>query len=117
MHRAYTVRVSHPGDLPLSLYRGDSYAFAVRVWSDEAHTIPGDLAGATAAAELRQGAEVITLDCTVVEPNTVDVVLAADAWGTVGPGTGRWDLQLTYADGRVFTVLAGAVTIAGDVTA
>ena len=108
--------VSLPGDLPLSLYRGDSSAFTVRVWSDAAHTIPGDLAGATAAAELRQGAEVITLDCVVVE-NSVDVALAADAWGTVGPGTGRWDLQLTWPDGRVYTVLAGLVTIAGDVTA
>ena len=116
MHRAYTVRVSHPGDLPLSLYRGDSYAFTVRVWADSGHTIPGDLAGATAAAELRQGAEVIVLDCTVVEPNSVDVALAADAWGTVGPGTGRWDLQLTYSDGRVYTMLAGPVTVQDDVT-
>jgi hypothetical protein len=98
------------------LYRGDSYGFAVRVWTDEAHTIPGDLAGATAAAELHQGPEVMVFDCTVTD-NVVDVEVPAAAWGDVGPGTGRWDLQLTWSDGRVFTVLAGAVTIAGDVTA
>ena len=108
--------MSHPGELPLGLYRGDSYAFTVRVWADAAHTIPGDLAGATAEAELHQGAEVAAFTCTVVEPNSVDVELPAAAWGMVGAGTGRWDLQLSWADGRVFTVLAGPVTIAGDVT-
>lgn len=107
----------HPGDLPLSLYRGDSYAWTVRVWGDDAHTVPGDLAGAAAAAEVRKGADVVTLACTVTEPNVIDILLPSDGWGAMGPGVGRWDLQLTWPDGRVYTVLAGAVTVVGDVTA
>jgi len=101
--------------MPLRLYRGDSYAWTVRAWSDEEHTLPIDLAGATPRAVIRGSAGSIELTCTLTEPNVIDVVLPADAWSAVGKSA-RWDLQLAWSDGRVFTLLAGSVTIAGDVT-
>jgi len=101
--------------MPLRLYRGDSYAWSVRAWTDAEHTDPADLAGVTPRATIRGSAGSIELACELTLPNVIDVELAADAWSAVGKSA-RWDLQLTYSDGRVFTLLAGPVTIAGDVT-
>jgi len=101
--------------MPLRLYRGDSYAWSVRAWTDDDHTDPADLAGVTPRAMIRGSAGAIELACTLTLPNVIDVELGASAWSAIG-GSARWDLQLTYADGRVFTLLAGPVTIAGDVT-
>lgn len=105
----------HPGTLPLRLYRGDSYAWQVRVWVDEAHTSPMDLAGAVAAAQIGGTGGVIVIDCTITLPNIVDLELAATSWnGTLA--LDRWDLQLTWDDGRVYTLLAGPVTVSDDIT-
>jgi len=114
MHSPH-VENTHPATMPLRLYRGDSYAWVVRAWSDPEHTIPVDLAGATPRATIRGSAGSIELACTLTEPNVIDVELASDAWGAVGKSA-RWDLQLAWTDGRVFTLLAGSVSIAGDVT-
>jgi hypothetical protein len=105
----------HPGTLPLRLYRGDSYSWQVRVWVDEEHTSPMDLAGATAAAQIEGSVGVVVLDCAVTLPNLIDVALPAENWN--GALTyDRWDLQLSWADGRVYTLLAGPVTVQDDVT-
>jgi hypothetical protein len=107
----------HPGTLDLRLYRGDSYAWTVRVWSDDAHTQPGDLTGVTAAGAVAGIAGgVIPLDCAITLPNIIEVELAASSWdGVLNPS--RWDLQLTFADGRIYTLLAGGVSVQDDVTA
>jgi hypothetical protein len=105
----------HPGTLPLRLYRGDSYAWQVRLWSDDAYTVPVDLAGAMAAASIAATDGVMDIVCTVTLPNVIDLNLAASEWNGVTNPT-RWDLQLTWDDGRVYTLLAGGVTVQDDVT-
>jgi hypothetical protein len=101
--------------MPLRLYRGDSYSWQVRTWADEAHTQAIDLAGATAAAQLEGPVDSLELVCSVELPNLIDVELPAASWnGAVG--FDRWDLQLTWDDGRVFTLLSGPVTVTDDVT-
>jgi hypothetical protein len=101
--------------MPLRLYRGDSYPWQVRVWADEAHTAPTDLAGATAAAQIAGPGGVMVIDCSITLPNLIDMTLAATAWdGTTAYD--RWDLQLTWDDGRVYTLLAGPVAVQDDVT-
>jgi hypothetical protein len=101
--------------MPLRLYRGDSYAWQVRVWADEGHTSPMDLAGATAAAQCEGPGSVVVLDCEITLPNLVDVTLPADNWnGAIA--LDRWDLQLSWSDGRVYTLLAGPVALQDDVT-
>jgi hypothetical protein len=105
----------HPGTLPLRLYRGDSYSWQVRVWLDEAHTSPMDLAGATAAGQIGGADGAIEIDCTVTLPNLVGMTLPAENWNG-GLRYDRWDLQLTWTDGRVYTLLAGPVTVTDDVT-
>jgi hypothetical protein len=101
--------------MPLRLYRGDSYSWLVRVWGDEAHTSPLDLTGATAAAAIGGPGGVIGLDCTVTLPNLIDVNLPAESWAGSN-GLNRWDLQLSWEDGRVFTLLAGPGAVQDDVT-
>jgi hypothetical protein len=110
------------------LYRGDTYSWSFRLWDDEDQTVPHDLTGATAAAQIRNkpaGDLVIDLDCAVVTTgppgpvttNTVQVELPADRWTAApGIGVGAWDLEITYPDGNVTTVLAGKVTVTLDVT-
>ena len=105
-----------PGTLPLRLYRGDSYSWQVRLWRNAAHTDPLPLDDITAAASIGgTDGGVIVLGCTVTLPNLIDLELAADAWdGVVNPS--RWDLQLNFIDGRVYTLLTGRVTVQQDVT-
>jgi hypothetical protein len=111
-----------PGDYPLVLYRGDTYHWVFTLWQDEAKTIPTDLTGATAKAEIRDapgGPTIVALTCTIpaaAPHNVVDMKLIAAASATL-PAAGVWDLQITYtATGEVGTVLAGAVTVTPDVT-
>jgi hypothetical protein len=107
-----------PGSFNLKLYRGDSYTWRFVMWSDTAKTIPADLVGVVPRAEIRDkpgGALVVPLVCTVEPPNTVLAILSAAASSTL-PLQGSWDLQLTYPDGEVATVVAGSVGVTADVT-
>jgi hypothetical protein len=107
-----------PGDFPLTLYRGDSYRWSFLLWTDTAKTQPADLTGVMPKAEVRDkpgGAKVVALDCAVVVPNTVTMSLDA-ASSALLPLAGVWDLQLTYPNGDVATVLAGVVLVTPDVT-
>lgn len=107
-----------PGTYNLALYRGDTYSWTIKVWQDAAHTVPTDLTGATAKAEIRDrtgGTTIVPLTCTLTPPNTIVMKLATAQW-TGMPPAGVWDLQITYADGTVTTVLAGSVTVTPDVT-
>ena len=110
-----------PATYDLDLYRGDTYAWAFKLWTDNSHTTPVDLTGVNAKAELRakSGATpVAAMTCTIQMPNTVNVRLPVAAWANVAYSEGRWDLQLTYpAPGNdIITIVAGDVTITPDIT-
>ena len=104
-----------PGTYDLCLYRGDTSRWQFRVWLDEAKTIPADLTGAAAKAQIRPGHAGTATDmvCVITLPNIIAMTLPA---GTSPPQRGLWDLEVTYASGDVQTVLAGKVTVQGDVT-
>lgn len=107
-----------PANFPLTLYRGDTYRWEFRTWEDAAKTIPFDLTGVVAKAEIRDqpgGLTIVPLDCQVTLPNIIAVALLLDAARLV-PTRGVWDLQLTFASGDVNTIVAGAVTQTPDVT-
>jgi hypothetical protein len=107
-----------PGKFPLTLYRGDTYRWSFLLWTDTDKTSPADLTGVVAKAEIRDkpaGSTVVPVICHVTLPNIIEMTLSAAACATL-PSTGVWDLQLTYDNGDVATVLAGAVTVTPDVT-
>lgn len=108
-----------PGVYNLSIYRGDTYRWQFKLWEDAAKTDPADLTGVTVKAEIRDkpGGAVVyaTLACTLTMPNIIDVLLDADSSSLLS-SRGSWDLQLTYTNGDVATVLAGTVSVVADVT-
>lgn len=107
-----------PGAYSLSLYRGDTYRWQFKLWDDADKTVPTDLTGVTPKAEIRDkpsGVVKASLACTIVVPNIIDALLSAADCGNL-PAKGVWDLQLTYADGDIATVLAGSVDVTADVT-
>lgn len=107
-----------PGSYPLTLYRGDSGRWRFVLWTDALKRVPADLTDVVAKAEIREqagGLTITPLQCTVELPNAVSMVLAAAASAQL-PAMGAWDLQLTYPDGTVATVLAGSVSVIADVT-
>jgi hypothetical protein len=107
-----------PGSFNLALYRGDSYQWDFTLWQDAANTIPVDLTAVEAEAQIRDqpgGQQIMNLTCTIAS-NVISMVLAATDWPKFTLIKGVWDLQLTYSDGTVFTLVAGAVRVTRDVT-
>jgi len=107
-----------PGTYNMIIYRGDSYRWQFNLWADPAKTVPTDLNGVETKAEIRDkpgGAFVCPLTVDIEMPNTIHLSISAAASSTL-PVTGVWDLQLTYPDGVVTTVLGGGVTVTPDVT-
>jgi hypothetical protein len=110
-----------PGVYNIGLYRGDTYKAQFALWRDSKKTLESDLTGVLAQSQIRNkldGTVLAEFACTVTMPNIVDIVLDPSVW-TTWPSTtnkGVWDLQLTYADGDVQTVVAGDVSVSLDVT-
>lgn len=107
-----------PGTYPLIIYRGDTYAWRFVLWQDQAKTIPVDLTGFAVAAEIRDkpaGKTIQAISLGVTLPNIISASLTGAQTGQL-PASGRWDLQLTDFTGWISTILAGPVTVTGDIT-
>jgi len=108
-----------PSSYPLTLYHGDSYEWQFKLWLDTGKTVPLDLTDVVAKAEIRDkagGPYIMEITCTIVIPNIVAGSLSAAACRSLPLGNLVWDLQLTYPNGAVNTILAGAVSVTPDVT-
>jgi hypothetical protein len=108
-----------PQSVALNIYRGDSFDWKFTFWANTQKTVAYDLTGATAEAQIRlkpNDSILASLDCTVTQPNTIDVALTHDVCATLPSGGAVWDLQVTYPSGSVKTLVAGAVTVTPDVT-
>jgi hypothetical protein len=109
-----------PGTLNLTIYHGDTYRWTFTLWQDAGKTIPADLTGVVPKAEIRVssagGAIITTMDLTVQTPNQILAVLPTAKTALLPKSGGTYDLQLTYPNGDVQTVLSGLVTVTMDVT-
>lgn len=105
----------------MSPYRGDTLSRGFDFWEDPEKTIPSDLTGITAAAEIRNmtnGKQIFPFECTVAPSgfaNRVIIYMDGSVTGSLVK-LGYWDLQLTYPDGRIWTAVAGKVTVIDDIT-
>lgn len=108
-----------PGSCNLNIYRGDTKRWQFNLWNDAARTQPADLTGVTASATIRDkalnGSYELALACTTSLPNTINMLLTASQSRNL-PAVGVWDLQLSYSNGDIFTVLKGAAIVTQDVT-
>ena len=107
-----------PQNFPLNVYRGDCYHWSFTFWSDLAGTVAYDLAGAVAKAEIRAkpgSAVLAALGCVVTLPNTIVVSLSSVLSESLS-GKSAWDLQVTFPDGCVKTLVAGGVSVTSDIT-
>ena len=105
-----------PADLPLDIYRGDT--FRLQVTLSDQNNVPLDLTGVIAKSEIRDrpaGTVIVALQCSIMLPNIINATLLATDSHHL-PAQGVWDLQLTYLSGDVATPLAGPVSITTDVT-
>jgi hypothetical protein len=108
-----------PASYTLVIYRGDTYSWDFLLWDDVANSIPADLTGVAVKSEIRDrpsGNLIIPLTLTVTLPNTINAALNAPSSALLPVPSGVWDLQLTYPDGGVLTVVAGEVHVTADVT-
>jgi hypothetical protein len=107
-----------PGRHDWDVYRADSYSFQYTLWSDEAASVPFDLTDAVSKAEIREksgGSIIVPLETEIILPNQIIVTLSHTASQSL-PASGQWDLQLTWPTGPVRTVIAGNVSVTGDIT-
>jgi len=108
-----------PGEFPLDIYRGDTARYQFKLWTDAGKTQPADLTGVTVAAMIRDkqsgGTYQVNLQVTITPPNIIDMFISTATSGAL-PAKGVWDLQLTYPNGDVVTVLKGPVNTTPDVT-
>ena len=107
-----------PGAYALNIYQGDTHAWRFTLWQDVAKTTPVDLTGSAVKAEIRDrhaGLVIQPITLTVTLPNIIDALLTASETRTL-IASGRWDLQLTDAEGWVSTILAGPVRVTSDIT-
>jgi hypothetical protein len=112
--------MSTPGAYNLVIYRGDTATWQFVLWEDVGKTVPFDLTGASAKAEIRSrpgGVLMVTLDVSLAMPNTVIVSLSEANSLTLNGGVYAWDLPVTLSSGTVQTMVAGPVTVTEDVTA
>jgi len=110
-----------PATMNLTLYRGDYYGWRVRLWSDEARTVPYDLTDHTVASQIREKpgdttAYLVELNCEITLPNIIDVAIDETQWETAPPKSGVWDLEITDVLGHPLTPLGGSVKVIADVT-
>ena len=112
-----------PARYDLAIYRGDSFTLIVPII--EADDTPYDLTGVDVLAQVRtragsdatRGDLIVELVPVVDDPEAGQIVLHLTAGTTAAlrPESGVWDLQLSKG-GSVWTPLAGAVRISGDVS-
>lgn len=108
-----------PASYPLDLYRGDTFRVKFKLWKNKEKTDPVDLAGVLVKAQIRSqptsSSVLQELTCAITAPNIIEVSMTPEETAKL-PSAGVWDLQLTYPDADVQTVLAGTVTVTLDVT-
>lgn len=108
-----------PSNFDLVLYKGDYFPLRVTL-KDPVTTLPIDLTGYTAAAQIRTDFEdPIAYDFEVaITPGIgqVDLLLSSATSETIPAGSYVWDFEVTDPSGNVRTYITGDVQMLNEVT-
>lgn len=107
-----------PATLPLKHYRGDTLTLTVKLWNDASHSQPTNLTGATVLAQVRSNPDsdvVITTFGSSITGSQITLTLTP-AQTALLPEEATYDVQVTYSNNVVQTVLAGELTAEPDVS-
>jgi hypothetical protein len=107
-----------PSAYDLNVYAGDSGEWQFTFWEDPYRTVPVDLTGATWKAEVREkhGSVVVTtLTVSITDPNILTLTLSPTS-SKLLVGTLSYDVEGTWPNDRVTTLLAGRVLVTPDIT-
>lgn len=112
--------MSQPKRVSIGHYRGDTFTALLKVWDDDARTVPTDLSGVTITAQIRattEATEVLAEFVIAVDGNEILLSLAPDVTQDL-PATSTFDVQADWnGDGTdVTTLLVAAFQVAPDVT-
>jgi len=106
-----------PAKQDLKLYKRDDAQYEMRFFDVQGVVI--DLTGASGVAQVRNslGALIGTLQILVVEANdAVRISILKEEYDTWKWVEGFYDLQMTFGNGDVKTILEGKIEIKGDRT-
>lgn len=107
-----------PGNMDLSIWRGDAQTFVIAL-TDDANQ-PINLAGRTAAAVIRATYTSTTkyaFTCTIQNGNQVKLYMPSSVSSTIPAGSYIWSFETTDSLGDVRTYIAGDVTVYDEVPA
>jgi hypothetical protein len=113
-----------PATLNLEFYQGDTFSRSFRLWTDSAHTVPRNLAGYTAKAQLRlQAAPTADLLAEFTAQisgsptaNTITISLSSAQTSGIVQTSGWYDVQIKDGSNNVETLVRGKVTITPEIT-
>ena len=107
------VSVFDPVTMALRFRYGDDYA--PEESRSQTFTTDLDLTGASVAWNVRAAAEIVTVDCDVVDDSTYSLTVTAEDLEDIGVGEWAYDLEITLANGHTVTEVAGTVTVTRDI--
>lgn len=106
---------------PLQIKQGDTFILTM-TWTDSAGS-PVDLTNCTAKMQLRTAAggtmllELSTDNNRItLDAGSIELEVDANTMSTFTTPKGVWDLQITYPDGLVTTILTGTFVTIPDIT-
>ena len=116
-----------PPTFNIEIYQGDTFSMFMRLRALDSNGDPGDyidLTGSTAKAQIRANAAAVDppdaeFTCTLGNQGTVPGSLFVELTHTQTAaltGNGVYDVQVTHADGRIRTYLAGTTTLIKEIT-
>lgn len=112
-NRVEIVSVFDPVTMALRFRYGDDYA--PEESRSQTFTTDLDLTGASVAWNVRAAAEIVTVDCDVVDDSTYSLTVTAADLESIGVGEWAYDLEITLANGHTVTEIAGTVTVTRDI--
>ena len=98
----------------IAIYRGDDYLLEIALLN--ADNTPADLTGAKIELAFGELDGALTYADITTNQNVVMAVFSHAATKDIQWSTGKYDLQVTMADGRVSTPVKGKIKMIQDVT-